>query len=224
MRIIPKFKSSFKLKIKAALGKDEKIFIIGKNKTGTTSLKEVFKSLGYIVGNQAKAELLIDEYEREDFDSILDYCDTAEVFQDIPFSMPDTYKHLYKKYPNAKYILLERESPEIWFNSLLRFHQKLVNNGNPITANDLKNFEYRKKGFLWQSAQIVYGIDETTLYDKDTYIQKYNSYNQEVKEFFKDKNNFLSLVLSHQDTAEKLAVFLDRKVADIKIPHLNKSS
>ena len=37
-----------------------KIFCIGQNKTGTTSLKKAFEELNFIVGNQRKAEILYD--------------------------------------------------------------------------------------------------------------------------------------------------------------------
>ena len=46
----------FKNKNKAK-GK-QKIFCIGRNKTGTTSLKRAFEDLGYPVGDQRKAEIL----------------------------------------------------------------------------------------------------------------------------------------------------------------------
>ncbi|MDH5934466.1 sulfotransferase, partial [Vibrio splendidus] len=166
-----------KFKLKKLQGKDEKIFIIGRNKTGTTSLKETFEKLGYSIGDQVTAELFIDDYEKKDFSRILAYCDSAEVFQDAPFSWPETYKHVFKKYPNAKYILLERESSEVWYNSLTRFHKKIVANGEKIDANSLKNFTYRKKGFLWQAQKVVCGATEKTLYDKTLYIKNYEDYN-----------------------------------------------
>jgi hypothetical protein len=220
---LKKILSSIKFKAKKILGKDDKIFIVGRNKTGTTSLKEVFENLGYVIGDQATAELFIDDYEKKDFSRILAYCDSAEVFQDAPFSWPETYQHVFKKYPSAKYILLERENSEVWYNSITRFHRKIIKNGAAIDANDLKNFVYRKKGFLWQAAQVVYGCDETTLYDKELYIKNYEDYNSEVKEFFKNNTNFLQLVLSNTDAIEKLAVFINRPITDIQIPHSNKS-
>lgn len=216
--------ASTKFNLKKALGKDDKVFIIGRNKTGTTSLKNVFESLGYKIGDQATAELFIDDYADRNFDNILAYCDSAEVFQDAPFSWPDTYKYVFKKYPNAKYILLERETSEIWFDSLTRFHSKIVNDGNPINADSLKNHTYRRKGFLWQAQQVVYGVDEVTLYDKTLYMKNYEDYNAEVKDFFASNENFLNLTLSDPDATDRLAHFLNMKPSDIKIPHLNKSN
>lgn len=206
------------------LGVDEKIFIIGRNKTGTTSIEKCLKKLGFIIGNQKVGELFIDDYEQGNFENILRYCDSAEVFQDAPFSWPDTYKHVYKKYPRAKYILLERDSSEEWYNSLVRFHRKIINNGEPVTPELLKNFAYRRKGFLWQSARVVFGVSEKNIYDKEVYIENYESYNAEVKNFFADKDNFLFIKLTDNHVSEKLADFIGKKRSKVKIPHLNRSS
>lgn len=215
--------SDINFSLKKLLGKDEKIFIIGRNKTGTTSIEKSLKDLGYRIGNQVKGELFIDDYQESNFDNILKFCDSAEVFQDAPFSWPNTYKYLYKKYPNAKYILLERETSNIWYQSVINFHRKIVNQGEVVSADDLKAFHYRKKGFLWQSQQFIYGIDETTLYDKDIYIANYEKHNQDVKSFFSDKGNFLSIKLTDEDVIEKLTSFLNVASDQIEIPHLNKS-
>ena len=44
-----------------------KVFCIGKNKTGTTSMCVVFEMLGLKLGNQRKGELLLDDYLNNDF-------------------------------------------------------------------------------------------------------------------------------------------------------------
>src|SRR5207249_2275253 len=69
----------------------QKIFCIGRNKTGTQSLKKAMSDLGYITGNQRKAEKLIDYYKIRDFKPIIDFCKTAQFFQDVPFSWPFTF-------------------------------------------------------------------------------------------------------------------------------------
>jgi hypothetical protein len=65
----------------------QKFFCVGRNKTGTTSLKRAFEDLGFIVGRQYVAEELHDKYFFDgNYEPILKYCKTAEVFQDVPFS------------------------------------------------------------------------------------------------------------------------------------------
>jgi hypothetical protein len=86
-----------------------KIFCIGFNKTGTTSLYHALLREGLKVGDQPTAERLLASYVDGDFDPIVEYCKTARAFQDVPFSMPNTYRHLYHAFPDAKFILSVRE-------------------------------------------------------------------------------------------------------------------
>lgn len=215
--------SYFKFRIRKLLGKDRKIFVLGRNKTGTTSLKACLEKLGYCVADQAAGELFVHDYAEGKFERILSFCESAEVFQDAPFSWPNTYIHVFEKYPNAKYILLERESSLEWYDSLVRFHQKILNLDRPITAKDLKNSQYRKLGFLWEVQKAVYQVDEKKLYDKQRYLENYESHNRDVKKFFGDSSNFLHLVLSNPEAPSRLAEFLGHRVDEIEIPHLNRS-
>ena len=53
---------------------------------------------------------------------ILKKCFEYEVFQDIPFSLPEFYRYVYKKYPKSKFILTVRSSSDIWFNSFNKYY------------------------------------------------------------------------------------------------------
>jgi len=79
----------------------QKIFCIGLNKTGTTSLKVEMEKLGYVVGNQLQAELLFDDWIKRDFKRLIRYCYTAQFFQDIPFSCPYTFITLDHAFPGS---------------------------------------------------------------------------------------------------------------------------
>ena len=212
-----------KFRVRKVFGIDRKIFVIGRNKTGTTSLGSCLESLGYFLGDQSRGELFIDDYAESDFENILKYCDSAEVFQDAPFSWPGTYRYVFEKYPEAKYILLERESAMEWYQSLVRFHHELLNSDAPITAEALKNCRYRRTGWLWKVQQAVYKVSEENIYCTRTYIDNYERHNLEVKEFFSNSTNFLSLVLSSDDAEEKLAKFLGYRKEKVHIPHLNRT-
>ena len=202
---------------------DQKIFVIGKNKTGTTSMMVLFEELGYIVGDQATAESLIRDYANGDYRRLLEYCDSAEVFQDAPFSWPDTYRHLYEKYPDAKYILTERDTAEQWFNSLVSYHQKIVGCAGRPTVKDLKECKYRWSGFLWEAQQAVYGATEETLYDELLYTGNYKNHCESIKTFFSNKENFLAINLANEKAADRLAGFLDIDPETFVIPHVNKT-
>ena len=50
-----------------------KIFCIGMNKTGTTSLKKSFTDLGFIVSTQWRGERLLPDYKAGNFSAIVKF-------------------------------------------------------------------------------------------------------------------------------------------------------
>ncbi|MGZ4035071.1 MAG: sulfotransferase, partial [Bacteroidia bacterium] len=122
--------------------KKVKIFCVGFNKTGTTSLKKALEDLNYTVGNQSAGEWMVDDWAKRDFSALDQFCKTADAFQDIPFSFPFTYMYLDQKFKGSKFILTERDSAEEWYNSLLNFHSKLWGRNGVPTKNDLLESTY----------------------------------------------------------------------------------
>ena len=173
----------------------QKIFCIGRNKTGTTSLKRAFEDLGFPVGNQRKAEILTGKYYFEgEFQPIIDYCKTAQVFQDVPFSYPETYKHLDVAYPGSKFILTVRDNPEQWYRSITRFHAKTFGKDGRIpTVEDLKRATYVWPGFMYNVVR-VHGTPDDAPYDKNIMLAHYEQYNQDVINYFKDRPNDLLVI------------------------------
>ena len=161
-----------------------KIFCIGFNKTGTTSLYHALLREGFKVGDQPTAERLLASYVDGDFDPIVEYCKTARAFQDVPFSMPDTYRHLYRAYPDAKFILSMRDSANQWYESQLRFAAKRI--GHIPTLKDLKESEYCWKSWSYQYHQAVFG-NGVEFEDKQAKIQIYEQHIADVQNFFRDK-------------------------------------
>ena len=102
-----------------------KIFCIGANKTGTTSLKQAMKDLDFVVGSQARAEELLPEWAERKFQKIIKYCYTAQFFQDIPFSLPYTYVALDQSFSRSKFILTVRDNSNQWYNSITKAHANL---------------------------------------------------------------------------------------------------
>lgn len=201
-----------------------KIFCIGQNKTGTTSLETFFKDHGYKVGNQRKAELLLDNYISRDWKPILNYCKTADVFQDIPFSNNFLYVLLDFYFPNSKFILTERDTPEQWYNSITKFHAKLFGLNSRIpTKEDLQNANYIEKGFIWKSFFEKYGEIKGDIYNKEHLIKNYLTRNEQIKHYFKNNDNFLILNVSEKSAVEKLADFLAIKPMYNVFPWENKT-
>lgn len=207
------------------LTRKKKIFAIGRNKTGTTSLGAALDAAGFRVARQTPAESMTEDWAKRDFRNIVKYCKTADVFQDVPFSMAYTYQAVDQAYPGSQFILTLRDSGEQWFNSLTQYHTKLIGKNRLPTVEDLKEYPYVYKGWMWRQQQIVYGADERTLYDKEKYIAHYEKHNADIIEYFRFRpQDLLVLNLAEKNAGEKLGSFLGVHNNVIRIPHLNKST
>ena len=204
-----------------------KVFCIGFNKTGTTSVEQVLKDFGYPLGNQPAAEMLLHDCNKQDCGRLIRYCQTAEAFQDIPFSLPQTYRHLDNAFPKAKFILTIRDSKEQWYQSLLRFHAKLFSSdkNRPPSVTDLENALYRYKGFGLDVMKMVFSYPEVELYDCDYYTKVYEDHNKSVIEYFNDRpGKLLVLNISQPNAYQELAYFLNVRVSDrSRFPWENKT-
>ncbi|QUE32379.1 hypothetical protein IMS64_07105 [Francisella philomiragia] len=203
-----------------------KYFCIGRNKTGTTSLKKAFEDLGFIVGDQREAEWLFDKYFFDNkFNEIVEYCKSAEVFQDVPFSHFGTFVHLDKAYPGSKFILTLRDSPEQWYNSITKFHAKLFGkDGRVPTYEDLETAEYMRKGFMTRVID-GHGTSAKDPYNKEIMIRHYDRHNQYIIDYFKDRpDDLLVINLSEKGSYQKFCEFIGSECsADDTFPWENKT-
>ncbi len=203
MKMVPRLKIKLKtfLNTLRSAGK-QKIFCIGNNKTGTTSLKMEMELQGYPVGNQRSAEWLFDDWVKKDFRRLIRYCYTARFFQDAPFSLPYTFIAVDQALPGSKFILTVRDNAEEWYSSLIRFHGKLWGNGNiPPTAEDLKEATYLYKGFPYYSHIHRFGLSGQDVYRKDVLIEYYNLHNKNVIDYFKNRQDDL-LIINIKETED----------------------
>ncbi len=202
-----------------------KIFCIGLNKTGTTSMTRTFQVLGYQVGNQRVGELLMDDYLDNTFENIVSFCYSAEFFQDLPFSYPETFKYLDQNFPNAKFILTVRDNSEEWYNSLYNFHQKIFFRGKKITSELMKSIKYVYQGWNYKVFK-VYNTPDDDLYNKDILMKFYESHNKKIIDYFQDRNDKLLVInLKDQDAFHKMINFLGIKNTHglNNFYHLNKT-
>ena len=202
----------------------KKIFCVGLNKTGTTSLAAALSGLGYKMGEQSAAELLIEDWGRRDFRQIVAYCASADAFQDIPFSLDYTYQALDGAYPGSKFILTVRSSADEWYASLVRFHTAIVAKNRLPTAADLKEFPYRRRGWLWDAMRLVHGDAEESFYDRETNIRRYQDHNRRVLDYFRHRpGDLLVLNVADADAMRRVFDFLGQPDDGRPMPHLNRS-
>ncbi|MFY0608254.1 MAG: hypothetical protein JXR10_16165 [Cyclobacteriaceae bacterium] len=178
-----------------------KIFGIGLNKTGTTSLGQALEILGYKKHLKSDLELL-NAWSQGSLEVIQAAIDENEVFEDWPW--PLTYEWVADKYPDAKFILTTRSSSERWFKSLCKHADKT----GPT--------QFRK---------IVYGHEMPHEF-MEHHITYYNKHNENVRSFFKDNgltDRLLELCWEHGDGWNQLCPFLNHKVPSRDFPTANKS-
>ena len=175
-----------------------KVFGIGLNKTGTTTLGKCLKVLGY----QHKSydlDLLKKLCEGRS-DDVLRYAEQYDSFEDWPW--PLMYKELDSHFPGSKFILTTRLSPDKWYGSLVKHSERT----GPTEARKL-----------------VYGY--TNPHDKkNEHIRFYQKHNADVRAYFDGRDSdFIELCWGRGDDWQKLCHFLDKEVPDAPFPHANKS-
>lgn len=183
-----------------------KVFEIGVAKTGTTSLGRAYEILGF----KHKAEdpdLYLKFINNYDYEILFEVIDKYDAFQDGPWHNKDVdYKILDEKYPNSKFIILERDD-ESWIRSNEKFY-------SPKYHKDWENWEY---SFLIDNRWVTQResvIEEKLNYKKSKYL--------EIKEYFKDRQNDL-LIMNICDGQgwEVLCPFLGKEIPNVPFPKLN---
>ena len=177
-----------------------KVFGIGLNKTGTSSLGSALQILGYQKRITFDPDLTRSWYNK-DYKTLYRAADQNDCFEDWPWPM--IYKELYEKYSDAKFILTTRISSEKWFNSLLKHSLRG------------QSTEFRK---------MVYGYDWPNE-DKEAHIKFYEKHNREVIEFFNMNapEKLLTVCWEKGEGWNELCNFLEKPIPAIEFPTLNPS-
>lgn len=202
-----------------------KIFCIGMNKTGTTSVESAFRNMGLRLGRQRDGERLLEDWRAGRFDRILDLARTADAFQDVPFSLPGTYEVLDAEFPDAKFVLTVRSSAERWFESIDRFTRKRLGVDRAITAEDLRDDPYVSKGWSWRFWESVFDADPRNPLDAERLMKVYRRHNEAVLRHFQDRpDRLLVLDVGGADAAGRLSRHVGRSLGRGGLPCLNAST
>lgn len=200
-----------------------KIFCIGFNKTGTTSLSALLSKNGISVAPQIPFESNLESYFCGNYSTFIsmiknDYKDIA-FFQDVPFSLPHLYKTLDAEFPDSKFILTVRGNEDEWYNSLIRFYKKTFSD----FANPERIASYVYRGILFKILTQAWGAPNNDPYNEKELKASYLNHIKETQEYFNGTNRFIRINLSDHGVVERLEKFLDYRFIDQKVPHLNKS-
>lgn len=179
-----------------------KIFGIGLNKTGTTSLGNFFELLGYT--HYCKSSYKNIEKIKNKINEIYDLVEKYDMFEDWPW--PLIYEKIYFKYPKSKFILTIRKTADDWFDSLLR---------------------HSKRSGPTKQRFHVYGHYNPNQKNKKDHIDIYNKHFTDVINFFNrnDPSRLLIININDNNKEKKLYNFIGlpfNKNNYIKFPHRNK--
>jgi hypothetical protein len=219
-----------------------KVFCIGMNKTGTSTMTKIFKELNFRVAPQIKQEKKIGEIKSQnEILEIKKFCWKYNFFQDLPFSQGNFYQNIDKIFPKSKFILTIRDSNR-WFESLCNFHliyfRKMgldFENINQVKEKDLKKFNWIREGYYYdytknfwiseiKNNQISYNW--SLLYDKEHYISVYEKRNKEIIDYFKKRTEDLLIfdVNENKDVFKILNFLSMNSKLNFALPHELKSN
>ena len=221
---------------------NKKIFCIGSNKTGTSSLRELFVNVGLNVSPQKKQEIFFkNDKIIKDNKNIIYYVQMYDFFQDVPFSLGEFFIKLDTLFPNSKFILTIRDADD-WFESLCNFHLKIHQRINPklksiseVTEEILKEMNWIEKGYSYKFIKNFYvskiinyevNYDWRLLYNREHYKKIYTQRNELIINYFQNyskKDNLIIIDLKKEKNTERLFNFLKIKNSKIlKYPHVLK--
>ncbi|CAM3221737.1 sulfotransferase [Shewanella pealeana] len=174
-----------------------KVFIIGLPRTGTTSISVAMLDYGFKVAHTA--------YTQQAF-NLADIVSDAPCFSD--------YQQLDKLFPDAKFVYLEREL-SLWIPSM----QMLINKMK--VELDLKTGTFNP--VLKRSFNHTFMLDKTDNPDEPAHLEKcYLDHKQQVLHYFADRDDFIRINISHEESLGQLLTFLGLEVdGSPQFPHLN---
>lgn len=213
-----------------------KIFCIGYNKTGTTTLELVLRLYGLSLPSQFEQEIRLSTPTfARNYEPLRQFVSSYDAFQDMPFSQGETYVAADALFPNSKFVLSVRD-PDEWFASMCRFDAKLYGNVDikSVTEDTIKNFSYLFPTYWYETTQRLLTTFEAgkatvrwdLLYNKEYYVDQYVRRNDRIKKYFMNRHEDLLVIdITKSKTTAEICKFLNiPRNYVIEMPHQNRST
>lgn len=187
-----------------------KVFGIGLQRTGTTSLRYAFERLGLSCKRDGGVwELVnVDSTGQLAFNPEALELRAYQAFTDNP--IPVLFKVLDQYFPQSRFIMTQR-SLEGWLKSVA----KLFDWG--MTAWD----QMPEGPLIHATHRALYG---TTEFDSEKFSKTYKCYYQDVENYFTNRpQDLLVMNFEEGDGWDKLCPFLQLEVPEVEFPHKNKT-
>lgn len=182
-----------------------KVFCVGMNKTGTSTMKHCFRllELDPISCPSERSDMmwqLVRQFYRDrNHAPIVEAAANFRSFEDRPWNMWEMYKHLDISYPDSRFILTVRE-PESWWRSTERWVKI-------------------KKPAMMENYMAQLNAEEFT---KAELTKGYLQHNDDVIRYFEGTDKLLVMNLEEGDGWSKLCDFLNMDVPNHAFPHVNR--
>lgn len=175
-----------------------KIIGVGMHKTGTTTLGDALRMLGFArTGWQPETASL---YKRGHKAALLDMMEDFDVFEDAPWFL--MYKDACDRYPDCRLILTHRRDMEAWFASLTKHIDRI--------APDAYSFR-----------SVIYGTDDL-LSIKQHVLDTHARHVEDVKAFATERDiPLLEICWENGDGWKEICEFVGKPVPDQPFPHAN---
>lgn len=185
---------------------DEKVFVIGLSRTGTTTMNATLKSLGYCAVHW-RNPLSLSILGKEDWG-------LYDAFSDI--SVAAQFELLYEQYPNAKFIYTCRPE-ESWVASVQRHYNRGLGVSHP--------YELREKHRSSRFAGVAGEVEKELYCAHKTWAEARRAHDDRVQRFFQDKpkSKFLRFSVFEGHGWNELCRFLDKPLPSRPFPHANRA-
>ena len=176
-----------------------KVFGIGLNKTGTTTLRDCLLELGYRVKGLDRK--LTRHAVARDLKPLFDVCEEYDGFQDFPW--PLIYRQLDTYFPGSKFVLTRRRDSNTWFES------------------QIKHAKYTGPS---EGRKLAYGYEMPNRHRRH-FIEQYERHNHEVREYFRDRSDDMVEICWEEGGGwPELCEFLGHPAPKTPLPHANQSN
>lgn len=172
-----------------------KIVCVGCVRTGTTTFSECMRLLGF--RHQSYNHEIVRQFMARNDQPAWDALEAFDSVDDWPFFT--MYREIADRYPDAKFFLTTRSSPEKWLSSMETHTQRL-------------------EGYLRHIHRHFFGA-EYPRNNRQAFLDYYNRHNEEVRRFFGD--DLVEISWERGDGWDEICGALGLDVPDRPLPHLN---
>jgi|SaaInlStandDraft_1057018.scaffolds.fasta_scaffold39591_2 hypothetical protein len=212
------------------MDESQKIFVVSRQKCGTTSTGNFLRDHGIncLSPDGFHNRLWAMQAQSGQYDEIFDHplFSSFDAYEDDPWWMRGVPSETLNRFPNAKFILMKRDS-NAWFQSMMAHFNEYGGFGS-VHAMEYQRTEFYHK-YLNSNRGLIRNEFpfEIKPADSEHYIDLYNKRNEEIFQLFDERGKSSQLIQVHLEDPEKwlkIGEFLSLKVKNDYDSIANKKS